>query len=163
MEGLHVYESFVAEDHEGLFEKLKGIEWRTVLWGRAKKSLPRLVYKAASSSDPLYVLLGEVIHKLESDFACKVTGMWGNYFRSGKDYCPYHRDDYGCKVFCLVLGNPRKVNFKHNDTGKVISILPQPGDMYMFEPGVNDHYTHAVPKTTKTEERISILFFVNSI
>jgi len=147
----------VIENADGVMKRLLLLPWVKKSWGRG--NLPRLTYTSDVYPDPNLVSLQPYMDQFSMD-GLKISGIWGNYYRNGNDYTPYHRDNYNCDVYCYSFGETRRVLFKHNKTGKITELVVKSGDMYMFDPVVDREYTHSVPKQSGSGARISILFFV---
>eukprot|EP01026_Neomeris_dumetosa_P054748 TRINITY_DN4936_c0_g1_i12.p3 TRINITY_DN4936_c0_g1~~TRINITY_DN4936_c0_g1_i12.p3 ORF type:complete len:226 (-),score=10.74 TRINITY_DN4936_c0_g1_i12:1146-1823(-) len=141
---------------------LQEIPWEERIWNN-NKPLPRLVYRYDSDAreNAPIVILEELMLKLETLMATKVTGVWCNLYRNGKDHTPYHRDEYGAHVMTLSLGAIRKFLMKTND-GDVTSYQLQHGDMFYFSPQQDRLHKHSIPKQNNgAGQRVSLVFFCN--
>lgn len=159
-DGIDVFRGFL-DNPSAWMTKLKTLKsWQEAKWGKSKVSLCRLV----TNADDLYDMMKPLIRMIQSNTGDVITGVWGNWYRDGNDYAPYHRDNYSCKLYTLSLGGSRFLNFKPNEKGgKLTKILVNGGDLYSFTPEIDSTHKHSVPKTKKyTDERISILLFTAS-
>jgi 2OG-Fe(II) oxygenase superfamily len=133
------------------------LPWTIAQWGKTGRNLPRLVcsYKPESVD-----AVEELIELIEKAFNVDVTGVWCNYYRSGADYTPPHKDRYGnLDVYTLSLGAARDCVFtKDSDNSKTTYKL-QSGDILFFDKEINENYKHSIPKRANAEPRISVVFF----
>jgi len=109
----------------------------------------------------------ELIYELEKscrDNGSPVTvegGIFCNLYRDGDDYCPYHKDQYGCDVWTLSLGSTRDFLVKKDGTGtRADSWTLKSGDMYFMSKNLHKDHRHSIPvRKGRPGSRISIVFF----
>ena len=71
---MQLHKGFVKDSNIYL-QKLKELTgWKKKQW-RSGRSLPRLVYKADSKSDPIYAIIRPLICKIETISNSKVEGI----------------------------------------------------------------------------------------
>ncbi|MEE9304323.1 MAG: alpha-ketoglutarate-dependent dioxygenase AlkB [Thiotrichaceae bacterium] len=87
-----------------------------------------------------------------------------NLYHSGNEGMGWHSDDeaslerYGM-IASLSLGAERDFVFKHKKTGQKVSILLEQGSVLRMQGRTQDHWLHALPKTTKiSTPRINLTF-----
>lgn len=157
----HIKKFLDKKNSNDTYKQLKGMkEWEKVKYGRGY--LPRLVCRASHNSDQLWIIMKDIVSSIEKKWNCQVEGLWGNWYRDGKDYTPDHKDQYGCDIYCLSLGGSRRVRFRNDESNKLSYITTSNGDLYYFTEEFDNTHQHSVPKTTSSfyqDERISIVFF----
>ncbi len=194
------YTPCYLEEHEAkerFDECMEQIPFSTMAW-RAGRVLPRLVYRydpnAMSKAVKLMArnvplpdeledarqirVLDALIRRLEMDTGRKITGVFCNQYRDGKDYTPSYQDSYGCDVFTLSLGATRKCVFDPI-AGQPLAVDPiagvsetdliheperqtfdlNSGDLLYFNMAANNVYKHSIPSCSKAGPRISLVFF----
>jgi alkylated DNA repair dioxygenase AlkB len=166
---------------------MEQIPFSTMAW-RAGRVLPRLVYRydpnAMSEAVKLMArnvplpdeledarqirVLDALIRRLEMDTGRKITGVFCNQYRDGKDYTPAHQDSYGCDVFTLSLGATRKCVFDPIPVRSEFDCTRESerqefelnsGDLLYFNMAANNVYKHSIPACSKAGPRISLVFF----
>jgi hypothetical protein len=150
----------VIPEANALFIRLRDeVPWREIVW-RANRKLPRL----CCNSVQLVSAAGELLQQWLMQFfrvaygvEIEIADIFGNYYRSGNDWLPYHRDQYGdLHVVSMSFGITRRFNFQggnHYDLAE--------GDIIAFDPHMNEHYTHGIPKQPKVKGgRINLTCFV---
>lgn len=124
----------------------------------------RLVHQWDPSSDSaIDNLIVGLVQPLEHRFGVRVQGVFLNYYRNGEDYCPYHRDTYGCDVWTLSLGGTRDFLVKPDRTGtKSTKWTLESGDLYLMKRQLHQTYRHSIPaRKGMNQGRISVVFFTN--
>lgn len=103
----------------------------------------------------------DLITELQLQCNVKVQGVFCNLYRDGNDYCPYHRDSYGCDVWTLSLGDTRDFLVKKDVIGaKADKWTLESGDLYFMDKTLHKHYKHSIPvRKNKKHARISLVFF----
>ncbi len=115
------------------------------------------------SRQELTEYLGELTEVIELVTDRPVVGAFVNKYRANsQDYCPYHRDVYGCDLATVSFGAERDFLLKADVNGVVQKWTLGDGDVYTLPAAVNLTYTHSVPKRTTAGERISMLCFLGS-
>lgn len=176
---LHISHIKVANpNHKSLSVKLQNdnMGWYRIQW-KPGKYLPRL----CKHSIHLTKIGNEIIEWLTEymfialDCRIVIYDVFGNYYRNGKDYLPYHRDQYEndgkqLHVISLSFGESRKFRFKpdksslNNLSLKQLEYNLDSGDIMIFDPFMNKHFKHGIPKqTTITEGRVNFTCFVEFI
>eukprot|EP00921_Rhytidocystis_pertsovi_P020547 GHVQ01032794.1.p1 GENE.GHVQ01032794.1~~GHVQ01032794.1.p1 ORF type:complete len:274 (-),score=36.47 GHVQ01032794.1:1033-1854(-) len=140
------------------------------------KSYSQHMIHPSPESSPTYTAL---IQQLESYFSIDIHACRLNYYRSGKDWKPFHHDSHAYshdkharEDFTIggSLGETRELAFRHVDSGVEFRIPQCNGDVFGFNSNVNKLFMHGVPskseatrstkKTTKeatVEGRISVI------
>ena len=91
----------------------------------------------------------------------KIIGIFLNYFTSGKDRIPYHKDSYQSDVLTLSLGGTRKFRIQNDLTKKSTGFDLEDGDFFYFNEEFNKTYKHSIMPTKKVvSDRISVVFFL---
>lgn len=143
-----------------IFERLKGeVPWKEIIW-RAGRKLPRLCCQSVQQESHVGSLMESwLIVYFEMVYGIKVIihDCFGNYYRTGKDWLPHHRDQYGnLHVISVSFGATRKFGFQGSKTYDLSE-----GDIIVFDPYMNKHYTHGIPKQESVKgARINLTFFV---
>jgi len=148
------------------FDRLESeVDWKTIQW--RVRALPRLCCHSMQQFP-----VGQAVANWVSVFCAQNLGVqvhikdiFGNYYRNGDDYLPHHRDNYSTNgeavhVISLSFGASRRFTFKKG--GKVVESMPlDAGDMVIFDPYMNENYTHGIAKTPSLKEgRINLTCFV---
>lgn len=155
----HIPQFLNETDSQHYFDRLKAeIPWAIHKWGRF--NLKRETYR---HDCPLRApVLEELKFLVEAMLETRVSGIWCNHYRDGKDETGYHHDNYGAYVFSLSLGAPRDFLFKHVDTKVVTKYCLRDGDGFWFSPAHDKTHKHNVPKRMRCKDpRISIVFFID--
>ena len=150
---------FSEENADELYARcLQEIPWQTMEWSRGK-NLPRLVYRYDQGRG--ISVLDELFQDAKQQ-GFQPTGIWCNYYRDGKDYTPYHRDDYGGRgVLTYSFGTKRKFYMKRNTNKEVLKMSLGHGDVFYFDRETDSLYKHSIPKESGVEGgRVSIVLFV---
>ena len=104
-------------------------------------------------------IIVQLIQNLEQKEG-KVVGVFLNLYRTGEDYCPYHKDRYGTDNYTLSLGATRDFLIQSDDKSETIKYESASGDLYYMANSLHDNYKHSIPKRKKVGEKcISILFY----
>jgi alkylated DNA repair dioxygenase AlkB len=88
----------------------------------------------------------------------------GNRYVTGKDSIGWHSDDFPQigkhpPIASLSLGSTRRFKLKHKQTAQIADYDLQSGSLLIMQPGCQDDWLHAVPKTSKAVgERINWTF-----
>lgn len=135
--------------------------WYQVEW-RKGRYLPRLCYHNIHLTKVGSKILRWLREYMLDHFDCEfdLAGTFANYYRNGEDYLPHHRDQYeGGHVISLSFGATRMFSFKG---GEQIKLSLESGDIVVFDPHMNEKYTHGIPRQLQVKEpRINITCFVN--
>ena len=154
-----LYVGKALRDAQSFFPRLRDeIEWQTIIWGKTKRPLPRLCSTNIPNTEIGLFVLSWVVSYFKANFDTnvKIHGVFGNYYRNGDDYLPQHRDQYDDHhVISLSFGATRSFGFK-NSTYYALG----DGDLIVFDPYMNKHYTHGIGKQKKVQEgRINFTIF----
>lgn len=135
-----------------LFQELQKLPWQEIIWGRTGRKLPRLCLGAVEQHP-----IGAKIRTWVQNFfletmgvRCTVQGIFGNHYRTGKDWLPDHKDDYedgegeALHVVSLSFGATRTFRF----VGMQPSFNLEEGDIIIFSPAQNAQAKHGIPKQT---------------
>lgn len=157
----HITDSFLPEDAEDFFIRLRDdVPWTTMEW-RKGVNLPRLIYKSTpEDSNPK--VINELVQIFEDTFETKVHGIFANYYKTQSDYCPFHQDSYGNHVTTFSFGGDRRFVTRSKSTKQTTQYILKGGDIFYFSPRFNEENEHSIPKTTKyVDPRISVVFFTD--
>lgn len=88
------------------------------------------------------------------------------YYRSGTDYIGMHKDDaQGEELVCTAIVDcpiQRRILVKSNDGSEILTLFLRPGDIYVMDAEMQEHYKHGVPKVTSQQapfsSRLAIVF-----
>lgn len=157
----HIKDSFLPEDAEDFFIRLRdAVPWIAMEW-RKGVNLPRLIYKS-SPDDENPQVINELVQIFEDVFETKVRGIFANYYRDQSDYCPFHQDTYGNHVTTFSFGGERRFVTRTKDTKQTTNYILKGGDIFYFSPKFNEENQHSIPKSTKhADPRISVVLFTD--
>lgn len=126
----------------------------------------RLVYHWNSPiGDPgLDTMLVGLVMDLQQTYNIDVEGVFCNLYRNGNDYCPYHRDTYGCDVWTLSLGDTRDFLVKKDGVGtRADTWTLKSGDLYYMSEKLHKTHRHSIPvRKGRQGSRISVVFFATN-
>lgn len=105
----------------------------------------------------------ELTKDLQQHCGGQVQGIFCNLYETGEDYCPYHKDQYGCNVWTLSLGDARDFLVKKDGTGtKADTYNLKSGDLYFMDNRLHKTHRHSIPtRKSRKGSRISVVFFTN--
>ena len=159
------FKKIIPESNE-IFTRLQNeIPWTEVMWKTRK--LPRLCcsnVELVSEIGQLMFIWVPIMIKQVLGIESKVVGIWGNNYRSGKDWLPPHHDTYHdagkpLHVVSLSFGAIRLFQFKSNSFFKEFEL--ESGDVFIFGHELNSIAKHSIPKQTLIKEaRINLTCFV---
>ena len=103
----------------------------------------------------------DLTQELQQQCSVRVQGIFCNLYRTGEDYCPYHRDQYDCDVWTLSLGDTRDFLVKKDGTGtKADTYTLKSGDLYFMDQRLHKTHRHSIPvRKGRKGSRISLVFF----
>lgn len=133
--------------------------WQEIVW-KAGRKLPRLcchsIHRESAPGALMEAWLVVYFH-MAYGISVEVADCFGNNYRTGKDWLPYHRDQYGdLHVVSISFGATRTFNFQGSKSYDLAE-----GDIIVFDPYMNKHYTHGIPKQESVKDaRINLTFFV---
>eukprot|EP00747_Dinoflagellata_sp_TGD_P204758 gnl/TRDRNA2_/TRDRNA2_78461_c0_seq1.p1 gnl/TRDRNA2_/TRDRNA2_78461_c0~~gnl/TRDRNA2_/TRDRNA2_78461_c0_seq1.p1 ORF type:complete len:324 (-),score=47.44 gnl/TRDRNA2_/TRDRNA2_78461_c0_seq1:144-1115(-) len=96
--------------------------------------------------------LREIVARLEATFGIEASATRLNFYRSGHDYKPLHRDrgrgPDGAPTVTVgaSFGAPRELTFMHIKSGMVTTFPQSNGDVFAFTPELNDVFMHGIPR-----------------
>ena len=155
---MYVPNAIPEEQGVALFQQMaRDVPWVPKMW--RGKALPRLVWHYAEGVSPL---LDVLLCSLKSAFGIeRIKGAFCNLYRTGEDYTPYHKDEYGADVMSISLGATRRFIFKEpKKGGRKLTYNLNHGDILMFDEPVNERYQHSVPRMPSVKvARINITVF----
>jgi len=145
------------ENEPLLFEEHTWKEFRT---------LSRLVCHNShklSKTSGIYARWVELFCEKALGVKVKVVGGFANLYPTGETPLPAHRDNFGKWVFGLSFGETRTFDFvPDNKNHEISSFELKSGDIFLFSPGVNEHYMHRMlPEPEKTGRRINLTYILD--
>jgi len=144
-----------AVDYDLTSILVERIPWRRAQW-KANRYLPRLI--ASIEPDQLIELVPELIEVIDlvtSRHGYRAdTKVWMNLYRNGRDYTPFHADNYDRDVVSVSFGCDRRFVVKGTTTRE---FTLKNGDVFVLRGDYPN--THAVPKDSSTRPRVSLVFF----
>lgn len=107
----------------------------------------------------------EIVNKLSKHFNVTILQTRINYYKDGSDFKPFHHDSHAYHdtiredfTMGVSFGVSRKLDFKHEKSGRVFSFPQNNGDVFAFDSNVNKLFLHGVPKApTVSGDRISCI------
>lgn len=158
----------VFPDSLVFYERLRTeVRWAPKMWTNGP--LPRLCCHSVQEYPVGAIVVKWLQNFFQVNLGCKMEllDVFGNYYRNGNDYLPQHPDDYSrpgveVHVVSISFGTKRRFTFNNGRRGKVVaSYALESGDVIVFDPYMNKHYTHGIAKrdTIKTG-RINMTCFV---
>ena len=100
----------------------------------------------------------------EREAAEQFNGVLANFYKDGSDYLGWHADDETVNgpepvIASISLGAERRFDFRHNDTGEIVSVLLPHGSLLIMSGLSQTCWQHRIPKETKlTDPRINLTF-----
>jgi len=156
-----------------LFPRLREeVQWQEIMWRQGRK-LPRLCAPSIWLTSEIGMLLHAWVREF---FLCSygvnvtISDIFANYYRNGNDYLPHHRDQYDdLHVISLSFGAARTFSFQPsvqkgvtpsgNEVNHTFKLSE--GDIIVFDPYTNQHYTHGIAKQPGVKTgRINLTCFV---
>lgn len=150
---------------EQFFQDLQDLQWSHVKYGSRQKTQSCFVYSCSTGQDEIRNnTLNQLIRIVGTWFDFVVVSMCCTSYPTGNHYTPEHQDTYGdAHVFTFSFGASRAFHAKHIVTGEKIEYMLNGGDMMYFSPKHNAEYKHSVPKTAKSNHRISVTLIAEKI
>ncbi len=98
--------------------------------------------------------LADVRTKVQACTAYHYQAGVGNLYRSGQDSIGYHADDEPSlgqqpAIASLSLGATRTFRLKRKSGGPSYTYKLSHGDLLLMQPGCQENWVHALPKTSK--------------
>ncbi|MCW8880438.1 MAG: alpha-ketoglutarate-dependent dioxygenase AlkB [Kangiellaceae bacterium] len=163
---LIIKECFVDTPNE-LFSYIRNnVEWDERMKARKTASFG-VSYDYSGITYPqtkMFPALDSICKKIEVEIGFLPNNCLINYYRDGNSKMGYHSDSSeelrpGTGVAIISLGAERHISYrsKNNKEHKVKYLLKNGALLYM-DNKVQDEWTHAIPKTSDTGERISLTF-----
>lgn len=168
-----VYLPKVIPEASFLYTRLQEeVKWQEIVWRQGRK-LPRLCAPSVWMTSEVGMLLHSWVREF---FLCgygvnvEISDIFANYYRNGNDYLPHHRDQYDdLHVVSLSFGATRTFSFQPsvqkgitpsgNEKNKSFELGE--GDVIIFDPYTNQHYTHGIAKQPGVKTgRINLTCFV---
>jgi alkylated DNA repair dioxygenase AlkB len=153
-----------------LFQESRALAWvhnQLPILGKLVP-LPRLEQMFGDSETYRYIYSGSVEFKAKpwppflADLRTKVEALTGypyqvgvgNLYRSGQDSIGYHADDEPSlgqqpAIASLSLGATRTFRLKRKSGGPSYPYNLSHGDLLLMQPGCQENWVHALPKTSK--------------
>jgi alkylated DNA repair dioxygenase AlkB len=106
----------------------------------------------------------KIREKIQSETASFFNGCLLNLYHHGGDSMGWHADDEksivpNSTIASVSLGAERMFHFKHKQTKQLIKIKLEHGSLLLMKGETQQHWLHALPKTTKVEAaRINLTF-----
>jgi alkylated DNA repair dioxygenase AlkB len=151
--------------HEGVFGELQ----RSARWQQQRRTMyerevdvPRLVARA-----PLEGSVGRVLQSLAAQLARRYERQFGNIsvaqYRDGRDSVAFHGDKVGrlagdCVIATVSVGARRRFLLKPNGGGSSLAFELGWGDLFVMGGTCQRTWQHAVPKCSRADPRISVMF-----
>lgn len=155
------YPNFITKDRAdtilNIFQAL--LPWTTFAPSPKSRKVFRLDRQTGDQTvDGIFL---QLVKELLEKHNVIVNGIFCNLYRDGNDYCPYHRDNYGCDVWTLSLGDTRDFLVKEDGTGtRAQSYRLRSGDLYFMDQRLHRTHKHSIPvRKGHKGSRISIVFF----
>jgi alkylated DNA repair dioxygenase AlkB len=163
------------DGHARVFEELRqNAAWaqhRRVMYER-EVDVPRLIAPApleseTGNSSSLARLLRSLAATLSSRYARPLESISLAYYRDGQDSVAFHGDKVGrlvndSVVATVSVGAPRRFLIKPHPNeqrgGESLSFELGWGDLFVMGGACQRTWQHAIPKCTKADPRISIMF-----
>jgi alkylated DNA repair dioxygenase AlkB len=102
--------------------------------------------------------------RIETHLKLPFNGCLLNFYHDGTDGMGWHADDEksiqpnSC-IASISLGASRHFDFKHRQTGQKVRIQLQTGSLLVMQDETQQHWLHALPKTTKVQApRVNLTF-----
>jgi len=159
----HIKAMLSSKDADDYFRQLRDtLPWGVITW--TEGTLPRLVfnYSELERLSHQCQVLEELILLIEEAYETNVSSVQCNYYRTGDDYRPYHRDHHKRHTFVLSLGTPRKmaVRKRNSPEGKIYPM--KPGDVLYSSSRINTKYEFSsVREPMVIRSRIEVTFFTD--
>lgn len=157
----------VFSEHAEFYPRLRDeVEWQIKQW--RNRPLPRLCKHSVQQTPVGATIVRwlEVFCHNNLGVRVRVHDVFGNYYRTGTDYLPQHRDAYSTPempihVISISFGASRRFTFQEGST-VAASMMLESGDVIIFDPYMNQNYTHGIAKTSSLKEgRINLTCFVS--
>jgi alkylated DNA repair dioxygenase AlkB len=119
---------------------------------------PKIFYTYSNSVElrakPWPLFLSELRAQVEAHTGYRFHLVIGNQYRSAQDSIGYHADDEPTQglqpaIASISLGSTRSFKLKRKDGGQVHSFDLSHGDLLLMQPGCQENWFHAVPKSTR--------------
>jgi len=150
---------------DALFDEVeRGFEWeqgRRLMYGTWHDE-PRLTARQELDDEVVPAVVGPAVAALEERYQRRFTGLFCNYYRSGRDGVAWHGDRIGRQVIdplvaIVSLGGSRW--FAMRDTSGSSAPwrwLLHGGDLLVMGGATQHHWEHSVPKSVSGPPRISL-------
>src|SRR5690606_38597266 len=143
--------------------------------------LPRLICDDFTNNSNIIEEFNDIIYNLTNDINLSIKNKdlykllgynfpelnfiyysyFGNYYRNGNDYTPFHTDQYNSHVISISLGETRTFVFKNNIDNSSVKFNLDNGDILIFLKNVNDKFKHSIIREPSIDgERINITCFL---
>ena len=163
----------VIPEADLIFTRLRDeVQWNEIVWRRGRK-LPRLCARSVQQTE-VGALLAEwlvMFFRVGYGVVVNISDIFGNHYRTGNDWLPHHRDQYDdLHVVSLSFGATRKFSLTpslQKGVKAVAESVPHSfdlsaGDIFIFDPTTNHHYTHGIAKQPGVKTaRINLTCFVH--
>lgn len=115
------------------------------------------------SALPVNKPIARLLDKIESETEDRFNSILLNLYRDGRDSISFHADDEpelgkNPLVSSLSLGSTRYLDFKHNASGKIVSVPLRHGDYLVMGRTVQSEWKHGIKKSKTPDGRISLTF-----
>lgn len=148
---------------DALFDEVrKRAPWRPhtrVMWNEVVEE-PRL--STRSWTNPPQPV-PEMARSLSQRYGLSLPSVSANLYRDGRDSVAWHGDTAGRQVATTVvaivsLGSPRRFLLRPKKGGASLRFTPCHGDLLILGGTCQHTFEHAVPKTTRSGPRVSLMF-----
>lgn len=177
---LHYYPELISADsaQQAYRQLSNGIPWQQPeirMFGRSSK-IPRLQswhgdaecqYQYSGllmQPNPWNALLTNLRNKVEQASGIRFNSVLLNWYQHGQHSVGWHADDEpelgpDPVVAILSLGSPRKLGFKHRESGQTLNMSPISGSLLIMAGKTQTYWLHQISKTTRpVDGRISLTF-----
>ncbi len=108
-------------------------------------------------------VINDMTAALDDLYRTRFNSVWINYYRGGNDSVAWHSDRIGVTpdntiVAIVSLGGPRRFLLRPEGGGPSRPFTLTSGDLLVMGGACQQHWQHAVPKTSNAAPRMSVTF-----
>jgi len=160
----HIPKFLEKYESDDFYKNLKSdVPWQEVTRGNGV-TFSRLVFRYGEFERQFqkYDVLEDMITYVEEVLETDISSVWCNLYRNGKDFTPYHQENYNSNVFVLSLGKERKFSIRKVDEPLIVKHHTlNHGDAFYFNSDANRTHENSTPKSGHTTSHIDIIFFMD--